>query len=169
MTNSSDIISSVFFFFLDLNISISDGFVSTKIYDKRDDINFNMVFAFHNLYVLLRRVDTQVISINTFCLVTNRSSAIIYNVNILKFYFKNHNLLANYNTNLKTFLRQGITNPDSFGDVVYKFRKMGHGKFSQAFSKIIKRFINRLKYIETYCMLGVQTFSSWSLCSFNYI
>ena len=29
--------------FLDLHLSISDGFVKTKIYDKRDDLNFDIV------------------------------------------------------------------------------------------------------------------------------
>ena len=29
--------------FLDLNLSISDGFVKTKIYDKRDDFDFDIV------------------------------------------------------------------------------------------------------------------------------
>ena len=29
--------------FLDLHLSISDGFVKTKIYDKRDDFNFDIV------------------------------------------------------------------------------------------------------------------------------
>ena len=29
--------------FLDLHLSISDGFVKTKIYDKRDDIDFDIV------------------------------------------------------------------------------------------------------------------------------
>ena len=29
--------------FLDLHLSISDGFVKTKIYDKRDDFDFDMV------------------------------------------------------------------------------------------------------------------------------
>ena len=29
--------------FLDLHLSISDGFVKTKIYDKRDDFDFNIV------------------------------------------------------------------------------------------------------------------------------
>ena len=51
-----------------------------------------------------------------------------------KFYYKNHILLVGYNTNLKTLLRLGITNPNFYGDVVYKLRKiMGHGNFSQAF------------------------------------
>ena len=29
--------------FLDLHLSISDGFVRTKIYDKRDDFDFDIV------------------------------------------------------------------------------------------------------------------------------
>ena len=29
--------------FLDLRLSISDGFVKTKIYDKRDDLDFDIV------------------------------------------------------------------------------------------------------------------------------
>ena len=36
-------------FFLDLNLSISNGTVSTKIYDKRDDFDFDIVnFLFLN-------------------------------------------------------------------------------------------------------------------------
>ena len=37
--NVSDIEAS----FLDLHLSISDGFVQTKIYDKRDDFDFDIV------------------------------------------------------------------------------------------------------------------------------
>ena len=32
--------------FLDLHLSISDGFVETKIYDKRDDFDFDIVIFF---------------------------------------------------------------------------------------------------------------------------
>ena len=33
--------------FLDLHLSISDGFINTKIYDKRDDFDFDIVnFSF---------------------------------------------------------------------------------------------------------------------------
>ena len=37
--NSSDIAAP----FLDLHLTISDGFVSSKIYDKRDDFDFDIV------------------------------------------------------------------------------------------------------------------------------
>ena len=41
--NVSDAVAS----FSDLHLSISDGFVKTKIYDKRDDFDFDIVnFAF---------------------------------------------------------------------------------------------------------------------------
>ena len=59
-TNVSDTEAS----FLDLNLSISDGFVKTKIFDKRDDFDFYivkfpfvvrhpMVFIFLKLFALL--------------------------------------------------------------------------------------------------------------------
>ena len=32
--------------FLDLHLSISNGFVSSKIYDKRDDFDFDMIVFF---------------------------------------------------------------------------------------------------------------------------
>ena len=43
--NVSDAVAS----FLDLHLSISDGFMKTKIYDKRDDFDFDIVnFPFLN-------------------------------------------------------------------------------------------------------------------------
>ena len=36
--------------FLDLHLTISNGFVSSKIYDKRDDFNFDSVnFSFFSI------------------------------------------------------------------------------------------------------------------------
>ena len=43
--NSSDIEAP----FLDLNLCISNGTVSTKIYDKRDDFDFDSQFPFSGL------------------------------------------------------------------------------------------------------------------------
>ena len=45
-------------FFLDLHLSISDGFVKTKIYDKRDDFDFDIVrFPFLDGDVFLNLFD----------------------------------------------------------------------------------------------------------------
>ena len=61
-----------------------------------------------------------------------------------KFYYRNSDLVLKYNSDLKTLLREGISNPSFYGDVVYKLRKiMGHGNFPLVFAKIIKRFIKR--------------------------
>ena len=39
--------------FLDLHLSISNGFVSSKMYDKRDDFDFDIVnFPFSTFYLL---------------------------------------------------------------------------------------------------------------------
>jgi hypothetical protein len=47
-------------------------------------------------------------------------------------------------SDLKTLLRQGISQPGFYGDVIYKLRKiLGHGNFSADFTKIIKRSIKR--------------------------
>ena len=41
--------------FLDLHLSISDGFVKTKIYEKRDDFDFdNVNFPFLDVMFLVR-------------------------------------------------------------------------------------------------------------------
>jgi hypothetical protein len=59
-----------------------------------------------------------------------------------KFYNRNFDLISKFKSDLKTPLRQGISQPDFYGDVVYKLRKiLDHCIFSVVFTKIIKRFI----------------------------
>ena len=42
---------------------------------------------------------------------------------------------------LKTNLQQGISNPDFYGDLVYKFKKIiGNPNFSDLFKRIVNRF-----------------------------
>ena len=40
-----------------------------------------------------------------------------------KFYRRHSALLEKYNVNLKTVLQQGISEPEFYGDLVYRFRK----------------------------------------------
>jgi hypothetical protein len=62
-----------------------------------------------------------------------------------KFYNRNFDLILKFNSDLKTLLRQGISQSEFYRDVVYKPRKiLGHCNFSIVFTKIIKRFIKRL-------------------------
>ena len=45
--------------FLDLYLSIFNGFVSSKIYDKRDDFNFDIVnFPFLDFFIYQRELET---------------------------------------------------------------------------------------------------------------
>ena len=57
-----------------------------------------------------------------------------------KFYRRHSALLEKYSVSLKSFLQQGISEPEFYGDLVYKFRKIiGKSNFSEQFSKLINR------------------------------
>ena len=61
-----------------------------------------------------------------------------------KFYYRNLPLISKYKCNLKSFLRQGISHPEFYGDVIYKLRKiLGHTHFENLFIKRIKKFLKR--------------------------
>ena len=88
--------------FLDLHLSVANGFVSSKIYDKRDDFDFDIVnFPFLD-GDLLRRAS--------------------YGVYI-------------------ALLREGLSEPEFYGDLVYKFKKLtGRNDFSSQLRKIITSY-----------------------------
>ena len=47
-----------------------------------------------------------------------------------KFYYRNPHLVAKYHSNLKTLLRQGLSQPDFYCDVIYKLKTFfGHNHF----------------------------------------
>ena len=49
--------------------------------------------------------------------------------------------MSKYNVGLKTLLLQGLSEPEFYGDSVYKFRKMiGKNDFPNHFKKIIVRY-----------------------------
>ena len=56
--------------------------------------------------------------------------------------FRRHfDLVSKYNVELKTFFMQDLSEPDFYGDLVYKFRKNnGKNDFSYHFKKIIVRY-----------------------------
>ena len=151
--------------FLDLDISINNGKISTKIYDKRDDFDFNIVNYPHldgdvpratsyGVYISqLIRFARACSSIDDF---NNRNRIISekllkqgYRYNKLrktfaKFYYRNILLISKYKCNLKTLLRKGISHPEFYGDVIYKLRKItGHANFQCLFNKRIKHFIKK--------------------------
>ena len=58
-----------------------------------------------------------------------------------KFYRRHYELISKYNVGLKTLLSEGLSEPEFYVDLVYKFKKLiGINDFSFQFRKIIKRY-----------------------------
>ena len=58
-----------------------------------------------------------------------------------KFYRRHFDIVSKYNVGLKTLLLQGLSEPEFYGDLVYKFRKViGKNDFPYHFKKIIVRY-----------------------------
>ena len=148
--------------FLDLHLSISNGFVSSKIYDQHDDFDFDIVnFPFldgdfprrpsYGVYIsqLIRfaRVCSHVDDFNTCnkCL-TAQLLKQGYRYHKLrkafsKFYRRHYKLISKFNLGLKSLLHKGLSEPEFYGDLVYKFKKIrGMTDFSDQFRKIIMRY-----------------------------
>ena len=74
------------------------------------------------------------------------------------FYRRHYELVSKSNVGLKTLLHQGLYEPEFYGDLVYKFKKIvRRADFSDQFRKIIVRYkrIRYNKYNATVCMLSV--------------
>ena len=131
--------------FLDLNLCISNGTVSTKIYYKRDDFDFDVVnFPFmdcddhrrtsYGVYIFqLIRFARASLNLSDFnCrnkALTDKLLRQGYRYFKLrkafsKFYRRHNALVEKYNVSLKTLLQQGISEPEFYGDLVYRFRKI---------------------------------------------
>ena len=127
--------------FLDLNLCISNGTVSTKIYDKRDDFDFDIVnFPFldgdvpsYGVYISqLIRFARASSNLNDFNYRNKTLTAKLLRQGyryfklrkaFSKFYRRHSALLEKYNVCLKTLLQQGISEPEFYGDLVYRFKK----------------------------------------------
>ena len=127
--------------FLDLHLSITDGFVKTKIYDKRDCFDFDIVnFPFldgdfprstsYCVYIsqLIRfaRVSSHVDDFNTRKNVLTakllRQGYRYHKIRkaFSKFYRRHFDIVSEYNVGLKRLLLQGLSEPEFCGDLVYK-------------------------------------------------
>ena len=124
--------------FLHLHVSISDGFVKTKIFDKQDDFDFDIVnFPFldgdvprstsYGVYIRFARVSSHVDDFyNRNIVLTAKLLRQGYRYHKLrkafsKFYRRHFDLVFKYNVGLKTLLLQSLSK--FYGDLVYKFRK----------------------------------------------
>ena len=168
---------------MDLLLSISNGFVSSKIYDKRDNFDFDIVnFPFldgdvprstsYGVYIFqfirFARVSSHVADFNarnktlTAKLLQQGYRYQILRKTFSKFYRRHYELVSKFNVGLKTLSHQGLSEPEFYGDLVYKFKRIvGRADFSDQFKKIIVRYkrigynININKYNATVCMLSV--------------
>ena len=58
-----------------------------------------------------------------------------------KFYHRHYDLVSKFYTQLKSLLKQGLSLPEFYGGLVYKFKKIvGRNEFSDQFRKIIIRY-----------------------------
>ena len=75
-----------------------------------------------------------------------------------KFYRRHYELISKYNVGLKTLLSEGLSEPEFYADLVYKFKKLkGINDFSFQFRKIITRYRRYRLSLECYatvCMLS---------------
>ena len=130
--------------FLDLHLSISNGFVSSKIYDNRDNFDFDIVnvpsldgdvprSTSYGVYIsqLIRfaRVSSHVADFNarnkslTAKLLQQGNRYHKLRKTFSKFYRRHYELVSNFNVGSKALLRQGLSEPEFYGDLVYKFQK----------------------------------------------
>ena len=154
--------------FLDLHLSISNDIVSTKIYDKRDDFDFEIAnFPFLDGYVPrstsngvnisqlihFARASSYVADFNTRNkLLTQKLLKQGYRYHKLrkifsKFYRRYYDLISKFQVGnpfkniFKSLLCQGLLEPDFFGDCVFKLKKIvGSNNFSAQFIKIISHY-----------------------------
>ena len=141
--------------FLDLHLLISNDIVSTKIYDKRDDFDFEIVnFPFldgdvpcstsYGVYIsqLIRfaRASSHVADFNTRNkLLTKKILKRGFRYHKLrktfsKFYKRYYDLISKFQVGLKSLLRQRLSALEFYGDLVYKLKKIvGSYKISAQF------------------------------------
>ena len=162
---------------MDFHLSISNGFVSSKIYDKRDDFDFYIVnFPFlhgdvprrpsYGVYIpqLIRfaRVCSHVDDFNTRnkFLTANFLNRVIGIISLerlfSKFYRRHYELISKFNVGLKSLLQQGISEPEFYGDLVYILKQIrGVTDFLISLEKIMMRYkLIGYNLNVTVCMLS---------------
>ena len=76
------------------------------------------------------------------CMCNFDGNKINFDRNTVFYIYRRHfDIVSEYNIGLKTLLLQGLSEPEFYGDLVYKFRKyIGKNNFSYHFKKIIVRY-----------------------------
>ena len=156
--------------FLNLHLAISDGFISSKIYDKRDDfdiVNFLLLdgdiprATSYRVYIS-HLIWSAKVSIHVTDFFTRNQ---ILTAKLLKqgyryhklrktfskLYRRHYELVSKFNTGRIFLLKQGLSELEFYGDLVYKFKKIvRRNDFSDKFRKIIIRY-KRIGYSWVLC------------------
>ena len=127
-----------------MHLSISNDIVSTKIYDKRDDFDFEIV-NFPFLDGDVPRSTSYGVYISQLIRFARASSYVadfkicnkLKTQKLLKQGYRYHNfakpflntddtmiLISKFQVGLKSLLHQGLSEPDFYGDLVYKLKKI---------------------------------------------
>ena len=153
--------------FLDLHLSISNIYiVSTKIYDKPDDFDFEIVnFPFldvdvppsssYGVYISQLIRFARASSYMYVADFSTRNKLLTQKLlkqgywyhklrkTFSKFNRRYYDLISKFQVGLKSLLRQGLSEPDFYGVLVYKLKKIvGSNNFSAQFIKIISHYKN---------------------------
>ena len=145
-----------------MHLSISNDIVSTKIYDKRDDFDFEIVnYSFldgdvprstsYGVYISqlirLARAFSYITDFNTRNkLLTQKLLKQGYRYHKLrktfsKSYRRYYDLISIFQAGLKSLLRHGFSEPEFYGDLVYKLKKIvGSNNFSAQFIKVVYHY-----------------------------
>ena len=146
--------------FLDLLLSISNDIVSTKIYDKRDDFDFeNVNFPFvdgdvppstsYGVYIsqltCFARSSSYITDFTRNKLLTQKLLKQGYQYHkprkTCSKFRRYYDLISKFQVGLKSLLRHGLSEPDFYGDLVNKLKKIvGSNNFSAQFIKIISHY-----------------------------
>ena len=153
-----------------MHLSISNDIVSNKIYDKRNDFDFDIVNypflvgdvirstsyeVFISQLIRFARASSHVAGFNTRNkLLTQKllkQGYLYYKLckTISKFYRRYYNLISKFQIQLKSFLCRELSEPEFYGDLVYKLEKIvGSYNFSAQFIIIISNH-KKIDYIIT--------------------
>ena len=148
--------------FLDLDITLSNGTLITKIYDKRDDFSFPIVnFPFldgdvplapsYGIYIsqLVRyaRVCSDVSDFNerNLC-ITEKLLQQGYRYHKLlktftKFFHRYKDIIQKFGCSRRSLIKNGISHPKFYGNIVYKAHKLKHSpsKLTAPLNKFIQK------------------------------
>ena len=152
--------------FLDLNLWISIGTVSTKIYDKRGDFDFDIVnfpfldgdvprrtsYGVYTSQITFARASSNLSDFNcrnkalTAKLLRQGCRYFKHRKAFSKFYRRHGALVEKFKVGLKTLLQQGISEPEFYVDSMYRFRKIVRkSNFSEQLRKLIHCY-KRISY-----------------------